>query len=161
MMRRNHSIQKFGIFFITTSVIQHQELFKTPQDFELVEKNIEFYGARDNAEIYAYVIMPHHLHLIIEIPPNKSISDYMRDFKRQTSGEFFKSINQKTGQLWQERFDDLDLINYTTFSTKINYIHMNPVRAGLAKEPEDWPYSSARFYLNGEQRIIQVSHFKG
>jgi putative transposase len=159
MTLRNHSIQKFGVFFITTSVIQHQELFKTSQDFELIERNIEFYRARDKAKVYAFVIMPHHLHIIIDIPSAKSISDFMRDFKRQTSREFFKSINQETGRLWQEKFDDLDLITYQVLLTKLNYIHMNPVRAGLVNEPEDWPYSSARYYLNGETRIIQISNY--
>jgi putative transposase len=159
MTLRNHSIQNFGVFFVTTSVIQHQELFKAPQDYALIERNLEYYRVRDSAKIYAYVIMPHHLHLVIDIPPDKSISDYMRDFKRQTSREFFKSINLETGRLWQEKFDDLDLINYQTFSTKINYIHMNPVRAGLVNEPQDWPYSSARFYLNEETNLVQISHF--
>jgi putative transposase len=159
MTLRNHSLQKSGIFFVTTSIIQHQELFKTPEDFAIIERNMEFYRIRDNAKIYAYVIMPHHLHLIIDIPAGKSISDYMRDFKRKSSREFFKSINQETGRLWQEKFDDLDLIIYPVFLTKINYIHMNPVRAGLVKEPDDWPYSSARFYLNGETNQVQISNF--
>jgi putative transposase len=147
------------LFFITTSIIQHQEPFKTPEDFAIIERNIEFYRIRDNAKIYAYVIMPHHLHLIIDMPAEKSISDYMRDFKRRSSIEFFKSINHETGRLWQEKFDDLDLITYQVFLTKINYIHMNPVRSGLVSEPEDWPYSSARYYSNGESNIIHSSHF--
>jgi putative transposase len=130
--------------------------FSSPKDFEMLEFNIEFYRKRENADIYAYVLMPSHLHLIISIPEIKSISNFMRDLKRRTAREYFELYNLPSGRLWEDRFDDVGLYSEKSFFTKLNYIHQNPVRAGLVEKPEDWPYSSARFYMFEEKRTINV-----
>jgi putative transposase len=53
--------------------------------------------------------------------------------------------------------DDLIITNDDTFQQKIDYIHMNPVRAGLVNNPEDWLYSSARNYFLNDNSIIEVN----
>jgi putative transposase len=95
--------------------------------------------------------------MIISIPEGGSISNFMRDFKRITAREFYQSRVLKSGRLWQDRFDDVAIITKKVAQTKLNYIHQNPVRAGLVENAEDWKYSSARFYLFGEKRFIAVT----
>ena len=56
--------------------------------------------------------------------------------------------------LWQPRFDDLIVTSQRQFKIKLDYIHTNPVRAGLAAEPSDWTHSSAGAWLGiGESPI--------
>jgi hypothetical protein len=55
---------------------------------------------------------------------------------------------RKKHKVWMARFDDVALYDENTLATKLNYIHCSPVKAGLARRPEDYPYSSAPFYAN-------------
>jgi putative transposase len=154
---RFRSINPSGCFFVTTSVLGRVKRFDSAQDYEMLEINIEFYRKREDADIFAYVLMPSHLHLIISIPEKRSISNFMRDFKRRTVTEYYKLYNMARARLWENRFDDVGLFSYKVFFAKLNYIHQNPVKAGLADKPEDWPYSSARFYMFDEKGIINLT----
>jgi putative transposase len=117
----------------------------------------ELYRIRDNAKIHAYVIMPHHFHLLITIPEGKSISAYMRDLKKIIAREYCQQNGMALGRFWQYHFDSFDIVTEKTFITKLNYIHMNPVRAGLVENPDDWEYSSAKYYMKAECGVITVS----
>jgi putative transposase len=109
-------------------------------------QKIELYRIRDKADIHAFVIMPNHFHLLIGIPEGSSISSYMRDLKKRIAYEYFKVFNLSPVKFWQGRFDCFDITSEETYNTKLNYIHYNPVKKGLVERPEDWEYSSARFY---------------
>lgn len=123
----------------------------------MLERNIEFYRNREKANIFAYVIMPNHIHMIINIPEGGSISNFMRDFKHMTAREYNQMRSLRSGRLWQARFDDVGLITKEVALIKLNYIHQNPVRAGLVENIEDWKYSSVRFYMLGEKGVITIT----
>jgi putative transposase len=154
---RFRSINPTGCFFITTSALNRVKRFDRLIDYEMLERNIEFYRQRDKAIIFAYVLMPSHFHLIISIPEDKSISNFMRDLKRRTAREYFGLYDLPSGRLWENRFDDVVLSSEKALLTKLNYIHQNPARSGLVEKAEDWPYSSARFYMFEEKRIVNVT----
>lgn len=96
----------------------------------------------------------------------------MRDFKRFTSKKIKTEligdgendlmekliVNSGTGnfKLWADRFDCQIITSKKALDTKINYIHNNPVKAGLAKEITDWKYSSARNYYTIDNSLIDV-----
>jgi putative transposase len=156
MPLRYRSLQKSGTFFITTSTYRHICYFQSPKQYDRLAQLIEYYKKRDNAIIHGYVLMPNHFHLLISIPENKSISDYMRDLKKRSVFEFKNIIPGIQTKLWQDRFDDLALRSMRTYLTKLNYIHNNPVKARLVGEITQWPYSSARYYLGGQKSIIEI-----
>lgn len=145
---------------MTTSVLGRVVRFDRAKDYEMLEANIEFYRKRDSASIYAYVLMPTHFHLIIGIPAKGSLSDFMRDLKRRTAREYFELYDMPAGRLWENRFDDVNLHSEEMFITKFNYIHMNPVKAGLVEKPEDWPYSSAGYYSVGKPSRVIISNIE-
>jgi putative transposase len=157
MTRRRHSFNPWGLFFATTSTFDHAVMFTRPEHYRLVMEKIELYRIRDEASIHAYVIMPHHFHLLINIPHGKSISAYMRDLKKLTARDYRRVNRIAPARFWQRRFDDFDIVTEKTYYTKFNYIHQNPVRAGLVGSPEDWAYSSAGYFARGEQGIITVT----
>src|SRR6186713_2480691 len=109
------------------------------------------------SELIAYVIMPNHLHLIPLMKIGESISDFMRDFKKFTSTQIRKLLEaenhvriverlrqnaigykNQTFKLWMDRFDDVVIISEKILKTKVDYIHYNPVKAGLVAKMEDW-----------------------
>ena len=70
--------------------------------------------------------------------------------------EAAKDFNKQKRKFWMQRFDDEVIRNEKMFWTKLHYIHNNPVVAGLVKRPEDFKYSSAQNYINGDQSVMFV-----
>jgi putative transposase len=109
----------------------------------------------------AYVLMNNHIHFIIYFLEKNFLSKYMRDFKKYTAKEIREYIQascpeilpqivyeEKTQKfkIWSDTFDDVWIGQRKICEIKLNYIHNNPVKAGLVKMPSDYKYSSAKFY---------------
>ena len=114
--------------------------------------------------------------MMLYIPENESLIDFMRDFKKYTSTQIRKQLeadkdlvqlerlranakkyHKQVFKLWEDRYDDFVLYEDHAIQQKFDYIHMNPVRAGLVENPEDWLYSSARNYILNDNSIIEVT----
>jgi len=88
--------------------------------------------------------MPNHLHLIVGSKEGgRGIARFIHSLKGMIRKQLVGNA-----RLWQERFDDLMLKSERQFGIKLNYVHTNPVRAGLVAKPEDWPYSSYKDWLS-------------
>lgn len=86
-----------------------------------------------------YVIMPDHLHLFVAFPPEGiTLSKWVQSLRTILGKELLRVGFQKPH--WQEGFFDHLLRSAESYSEKWDYVRMNPVRAGLCKKPEDWPY---------------------
>jgi putative transposase len=101
---------------------------------------------RDEARIAAYVLMPSHLHLLMFIQGNR-LSGFMRDFKKYVAMKVVKELSMEQGGIWMPRYDRAAITSERIFRIKLNYIHQNPVRAGLVSEARDWRWSSAADYF--------------
>jgi len=77
----------------------------------------------------------------------------------QALGGRYNAIEYKDRKrkFWKKRFDDQVIRDQRMFYTKLKYIHNNPVKAGLVTRPEEYRYSSARNYINGNHSIIWVN----
>ena len=165
------------VFFVTTAIVYHDPIFGFGRQYYLILiESLKFVLSKYHAALFAYVLMPSHIHLVIAMPEKKSISDLLRDFKKYTSTKIRQQL-QKDGKsdtivrlrmnaegkknqvfkLWMERFDDLVIENDKTLQIKIDYIHNNPVKAGFVDQPEQWEYSSARNYMLSDHSLISVS----
>lgn len=82
-----------------------------------------------------YVVMPDHLHLFVRFAPGKSPGAWVGLLKRTVARE------AGTGIPWQEGFFDHVLRSVESYAAKWKYVRLNPVRAGLVDEAEDWPYA--------------------
>ena len=93
--------------------------------------------------LLAWVVMPNHVHLLVEIwqtPQSKLI----KDWKGFTARRINRLLGQR-GQVWQDDYWDRYLRDEAHYRKVVHYIESNPVKAGLVKSPEQWPFSSARF----------------
>ena len=98
-----------------------------------------------NIAVGRFVIMPGHLHLFVCGDHNFALSDWMKGLKRGMSNAFSPGDDRLR---WQPGFFDHLLRNDESYSQKWNYVRENPVRAGLAKSPDDWPYQGEVVYLD-------------
>jgi putative transposase len=168
------------VFFVTTSTVHHDKVFGFSREYyNILADSLTFVLREHRAALFGYVFMPSHVHLIVAMPKGESISDLMRDFKKFTSTKIRQQL-EKEGRLsalkrlhanaqgkknqvfklWTDRFDDLVIDRDETLSVKLEYIHNNPVKAGLVEEAEDWEFSSARNYLLGDYRIDVATDWK-
>ena len=164
-------------FFVTTSTVHHERVFGLNYKYNnILCDSLKFVLNEHRAKLHAYVFMPSHVHMIITMPSGENISDFMRDFKKNTSTKVRQQLEKErrysilerlrinaTGKknqvfkLWMDRFDDLVIENEDTLRVKLEYIHNNPVKSGLVEDAEEWEFSSARNYKFDDNHIIQVS----
>ena len=98
------------------------------------KKQFEFY-------LYAYVVMPEHIHLVLMPTDTAGISEIMMNIKRRSAWRMNQCLHRK-GQFWLEDYFDHWERNSKQTAEAIGYVHNNPVRRKLVARPEDYPYSS-------------------
>ena len=115
-----------------------------------------------NFLIFAYVIMPDHLHLLTDCPDTSA--DVLRRIKGLTARRVIDNLKEQGFQtslaklrheewkrkhsysLWQQEKNVLSIFSEGMLMQKVNYIHLNPVRAEMAERPADYRWSSARIW---------------
>jgi len=153
-------------YFVTFSIIDWMPLFRISNYADIILNSIKHCIDNKGLELFAYCIMPTHLHLIIRAA-EKGPGPVMRDFKKFTSGEIIRALNNDNENLhmievfkkaasniirnrylkvWQDGYHPVMIFSNKFFFQKLIYIHMNPVKAGIVELPEDYYYSSARNY---------------
>jgi putative transposase len=126
-------------FFVTTCTFHRLPAFETPELAEVVVQNIEWARLHHGARVYAYCVMPDHVHLVLQlVDPTYSLGQVVGAIKR-ASGKRFHQMGYR-GELWQERFYDRILRESETGLVVVNYVFENPVRAGLVSHPDEYPY---------------------
>ncbi|XWN37926.1 MAG: transposase [Balneola sp.] len=157
-------------YFITSSILKGYELFIDERICELVIEGIDFLISQRDVVVYAYVIMPNHIHLIVE---GKDLANYIAHFKSYSSRRiidylklneraeelyFFRSNKltfkkDRVYQVWQEGYHPKEISSHKIMNQKIGYIHYNPVKAGLVSNCEEWKYSSYGLYNGGFSKL--------
>ncbi len=159
-------------YFVTWTIVDWLPLFSESCYRQIVLDSLEYLRTNKHTQLNAFVIMPTHAHAILWPDYGINLSDVTRDFKRFTSralsaetthqgvSEFIETFEKarienraqdvSKYQVWQEGSHPEAIFTETFARQKMDYIHMNPVRAGLVKTADEWPYSSARAYMLGE-----------
>ena len=106
------------------------------------------WGKPFGIDVWAYCLMPNHVHLIVVPLMPDSLAVCIGEVHRRYTERINKRQGWK-GYLWQGRFFSFPIDDWHLLAA-VRYILLNPVRAGLVKKAEDWPYSSARAHLRGE-----------
>jgi putative transposase len=136
-----------ALFFATTSTYNHVDSFDNDEKLSLAER-ILFKVINLQCYLLSYVIMPNHVHLMVGFKGGgNQLSKFMHSFKGNIRHEIVGN-----SRFWQQRFDDLLIKTDDQFRIKLKYIHWNPVKRGLVSKPENWSYSSYRFWEFGEEK---------
>ena len=114
-----------------------------------IVKDSLFWGAEKRYDLFAFCIMPNHVHIVIRpLSKNKEpfpLQQIMYDHKHFTAIEANKILKRK-GHFWQDEHYDHYIRNEKEFFNILNYLYMNPVKANLVEEPEEWEHT----YINEE-----------
>ncbi len=174
-IRRKSYTETGKLYFFTATINQWERLFELERNKEIVIECLQHLSNTNKIRVYGFVIMPTHLHIIWQILGSNNKESPQTTFLKFTAHAFLKTIKDKKKQLlrnyrvsannkryefWQRDSLAFELKIRKTALTKLNYIHNNPIAKHwrLASSPEEYKYSSAQFYKNGENNFSFLKH---
>lgn len=122
---------------------QKQAVFKCDDDYNMYLNLLKKYKRKYDVRIYAYCLMPNHVHLLGEFHSKSDLSNFMHDLDR-TYVIYFNEKYKKVGHLWQGTYVSKLICKDGYLFDCITYIEFNPVRANLVRNPSDYPWSSCK-----------------
>ena len=167
-----------GIHFVTFAVVEWVDVFTRREYKDMLVESLSFCQEKKSLLLYAWCIMSNHIHFMASAQEN-NLSDILRDFKKYTSTQIIAAINKnqqesrrgwmidifkKAGkensrntvyQFWRQDNHPIECFSFDFTKQKLEYIHNNPVAAGIVANPEDYLYSSAADYA-GRKGILKV-----
>ncbi len=155
LKRYQNSKQSHFITFTCYHRLRHLE---DPTFRDIVVQTLEQARVHYGLRVYGFVIMPEHVHLLVSEPDRGLLANAMQSFKIASSKRTTQARRLKDvcSSLWQKRYYDFNVGNQRRFVEKLRYIHRNPVKRGLVEKPENWRWSSFRYYLIGEDCGVQI-----
>jgi REP element-mobilizing transposase RayT len=165
------------LYFCTLTVVGWADVFTRARNADIIIKNLAVCQATKGLELFAYVLMPSHLHMIARVQEGR-LSDVLRDFKSFTAKRLLEVIAKETGEsrkewlmrlfreaareskqnqdlmFWQKSVHPIEITHPAMFEQKVEYIHNNPVKEGLVTLPEHYALSSA----HPESPLIMFEH---
>jgi putative transposase len=142
--------------YITFSVYRRRRLLDHEHPKGIVLGVLNSVLARQSAKCVGFVLMPDHVHALIWLPKTDQLSRFMHEWKRQSSLRVRQWYRQKTAnysasigegeKFWQPKYYSFSIYEQSKLEEKLQYMHLNPVRAGFVGRAVDWRWSSARWY---------------
>lgn len=163
-------------FFFTGTVYKWKPLLGSDRYKDIVLGSLRHLVEQKRILLEAFVIMKTHIHLIWQMQQKQILADVQRDFLKFTAQRMQLDLRRKNVpfleefrvnkadrefQFWKRKSLNVSLWSPKVYDQKLNYIHNNPVEARLCKKPEDYLYSSAKFYSTGIDDWGILTHRKG
>ncbi len=151
MSRQARKQAESGIYHIMLRGIDRQQIFEDMQDDLVFLQILQECRMLCGYKLYAYCLMGNHVHMLIKVE-----NDPLETIFKRICGRYVYWYNVKydrIGHLFQDRFRSEPVEDDTYFLTVLRYIHQNPVKAGLCRKLEDYPYSSYSEYLSGSDSV--------
>ena len=158
--------------FITFSCYHRLRLLTSEETVLPFLEELEAKRRISGISVLGYVIMPDHVHLVLNPKGNLAMGVLMGEIKKRSAFRIISLWKQQrkvvldriktpSGRkqdfaFWQPRGYDHNCRTAETTREKINYCHMNPVKAGLVSNPGEWPWSSYRWYAGDETGLVQI-----
>jgi putative transposase len=131
-------------FFVTCRLLPRRRIL-SPSEFATLAQVIGARRAKHEFLLTAWVFLPDHWQAIFYPRHRLTISQVMEAIKDGVTKRVNRS-RREVGRLWQPRFFDRALRTVREYHEKVQYIHLNPVKAGRVGRAEDWPWSSVHDY---------------
>ena len=156
------------LHFLTFGCYRRQPLFSRVARCDLFLQILERVRLRYRLVVLGYVVMPEHVHLLVSEPQRATLSTAIQALKlgvvrslvicRDTTwGTPSLGPVKNPNRFWHARFYDFNVWTTKKREEKLRYMHRNPVKRGLASVPEQWRWSSYRFYLLDETGPVRVN----
>jgi REP element-mobilizing transposase RayT len=163
-------------YFVTITTVGWVDVFTRLNHKNTIIESLKYCQQQKGLEIYAYVLMPSHLHVLCRAKEGHELSDIIRDFKKFTSSKIIQNIQKEPEsrkewllelfkgacehlkrtqefKVWQDGYHAEEVSSDKFIYQKLNYIHNNPVKDKIVEKPEDYLFSSARNYAELESLL--------
>lgn len=154
-------------FFVTFSCYRRRKLLNTDKAKRIVLHFLSVQLRNQNGTCAGFVIMPDHVHALVRFKVPEKLSTFMSQWKRRSSIQIKRlfqtvfshyQINTCEGDpVWQAKYYVFNVYSESKAKEKIVYMHNNPVRSELVNSPEEWMYSSARWYADKQSVGIPIA----
>jgi putative transposase len=138
------------LHFVTFSCYHRLAYLSTPISRDSFENALQRVRLQHQIEVIGYVVMPEHVHLLLSEPARELLAVGLQALKLSV----VRRAKQRT--FWQARYYDFNVFTEAKRVEKLDYMHWNPMRRGLVDKPEDWRWSSCRYYKTGEQGRVKI-----
>ncbi len=162
--------------FFTATILEWKHLLKPDEYKHIIVESLLFLKKGGSIVVNAFVIMPNHIHLIWQIQDGYKQEKIQMRFLKYTAQQmkfklidtnnkllekFFVGARDREYQFWERNPLSFDLWTEAFFIQKLIYIHNNPLKDpwNLVQYPEDYKYSSARFYETGVDEFGLLTHY--
>ena len=174
MMNPEYSVHAAQYF--TATIYEWQTVLADDSHKDIIIDSLQYLVNDKRIELNAFVIMSNHIHLIWQALAGFTSSGVQASFMKYTARQIKRSLiknkpdmldafkvnkHDREYQIWKREPLSIELLNELMFKQKLEYIHYNPVRAGLCNVPEEYYYSSARFYFDGTNSFEMLKHYSG
>ena len=127
------------VYFVTIVVADRRPVFLEQRLASATTNRLLELRGRLGFKLYCYCLMPDHFHTLIGVGDSgRSLGEICGAFKSLTTRDYWRCHQ---GKLWQRQFYDHVIRNEVDFFETLEYIEMNPVRKGLVRRPDEWPYT--------------------
>jgi len=172
----NQSYPEYWPQYFTATIYEWKHLLAEDFSKDIIVESLRFLVSTQKIRLYAFVIMSNHFHAVWQPLPGFTPISIQASFLKHTALELMRSMKKKDNQLlhsflvnkedrkhqiWKRRSLSIELRTPAVFTQKIDYIHYNPVKAGLCINPENYYYSSAKFYYDGTNDFKMLTHYSG
>lgn len=178
-MSTGYKITGDGLFYLTFQIVGWVDIFTRKIYRDITIDSMKYCQQHKGLILFAYVIMSNHIHLLDQSETG-NLSDIICDFKNHTSKKYLEVVNdtnesrgdwmklvfeyhgkyknKQTNQVWTHENHGEHIYSQKFIEQKVDYIHNNPVRAGIVSRPEDYLYSSASNYaeLDSIMEVIKI-----
>jgi putative transposase len=146
-------------YHIYNHAVGSDNLFKEERNYPYFLRKYEKY-LHPVCDTYAYCLMPNHFHFLLRFKSDEGSTDFSKSISKGLSdflNSYAKSFNttyNRSGALFRQSTPRKILSDNQSISTLIHYIHLNPVKHGFVKKPEEWKYSSYQCFINNEPTFV-------
>lgn len=175
-MARWHKPKDVNVVFLTANVFRRVRLFEEAGHCRLLLESLDYCREKHHLSIYAFVIMPDHLHLLVGLPRDGVLTEFLREWKGFVGRSLVQLLRRQGRNDWLEqmkvpgatrrkdaRFHIFQpdtnvegIVSERFFKQKLDYIHRNPVVARLVEREVDYRFSSARNWLLNDHSVFRT-----
>ena len=145
-LRKGRFSQRGSFYFVTVCCRDGRKVFTAPTTVQPVFDCLDWLSKNRWIELHCCMVMPDHVHFVFRLVGKRTLSQVMKSFKQFTA----RRLNQQAGTrgpVWQRQFYDHLVRSDESLREIVRYCWFNPVRAGLAKDPKDYPYWRSRYVI--------------
>ena len=145
LRKGRHSIPGF-YYSLTVCTLDKRPLLANTEAADIIFKSFDWLEANDRLEWFCVVVMPDHIHGVIQLGSKQTLPRLMQSFKSFTAKEINARLG-RSGSLWQDAYYEHGIRRDESLKAIIRYCYENPVRRGLVKVAKDYPYWRCKFQM--------------